>query len=854
MAPFDMNPFSRKKRVGGGLRRLRLEQLELRQMFAGLPYGAIEEDTAEFMLGRVAVTPIFLESNGVKDPNTENWTSANIQEVLNKINEGHQWWVDTLAALNTVHDLEFVIDPTYAQTPVQTDYEPISRISNDYSFWVSDFLTGAGYGGNIQTGIRAFNQDQREKLNADWSFTIFVVPSFNDVDGQFLSGGSFSRAFAFAGGLFQVIPATRPASTFAHETGHMFWARDEYTGGGSFFQRRGYYNTQNTNAADNTTPGFVQQPSIMASGGLLDTAYINHVSPASTLAMIGWQDSDNDGIFDVLDVPLKLTGSGYYDSASSTYKFNGSASVQTLPNLNTDGFRNDITINRVTDIEYRLDGGAWQSFSKPDVYVATLDLSIPVTSSATTIEIRARDAQSTVVSNVFNGRLARADATQVPGINGFVWIDSNKNNLRDVGEFGAAGWTVDVTGPNGEALNLRQKIEPDNYPDGQLASNFSSVVTLSAIGTDSDGRLGVFVDTANSTGNKNFRGFSKAAQSYLSTWTSSTRRLQINFSSPTSVVEIDAIGAAASSFGRLEVYNSAGQLLGRYTTSELSDGGVEKMRVARGTADIAYAIASGHTIGNVRLDNLQFGAETRTLTGVRGQYAFPSLPAGNYRVQVTSPTSNPISPSSGRLSATVAANTSTTDIDFGFDSNTSPWQNSLNRFDVNRSGEVSPLDALLVINELNARGSRSLVGSNLSTPPFVDVNGDSSVSPIDVLLVINFLNARANGEGEFQGAPPVESGQNGLGLASSGHSSGSGLGQSNSGLSGSGLTASGEAYTELFCFAVNQNADSEGENLSEISGFPAVFFGESEKERLKSEEDEERIVELIELLSLNHFV
>lgn len=821
-----MAPLNRKKRVAGRVRRLRLEQLELRQMFAGLPFGAIEEDTGEFMLGRVAVTPVFLESNGVRDANTENWTPANIQSVLGKINEGLQWWVDTLETLNTVHKLEFVVDPRYAETPVATDYEPISRISNDYVFWVQDFLVGAGYGSSIQSGIRAFNHDQRVKLNTDWSFTIFVVPSFNDVDGQFAPGGSFSRAFAFAGGLFQVIPATRPASTFAHETGHMFWARDEYSGGGSFFQRRGYYNTPNTNAADNTTPGFVQQPSIMAAGTLLDTAYANNVSAASTLAMIGWQDSDNDGIFDVLDVPLRLTGSGFYDSVTSTYKFSGSATVQTLPNLNGDGFKNDITINRVTDIEYRLDGGPWQSFSKPNVYVASLDLSIPVTSNTTTIEIRARDAQSTVVSNTFSGRLSRADSTQVPGINGYVWVDTNKNGFRDAGEFGTAGWTVSVQGPNGEALNLRRTVEPDNFPDGQLANNFSTAVTLFATGSDSDGRVGVFTDTTNSTGTKNFRGFSRASQSYLPTWTASSRRLQINFSAPTSVVEIDAIGAATSSFGRLEVYSASGQLLGRYTTAELSLGAVEKMRIARGTADIAYAIASGNTIGSVRLDNLRFGAETETVTGARGQYAFPSLPPGNYRVQVTS-TTTPINPVGGRQNATVVANTATSDIDFGYSSNTSPWQNSANQFDVNASGEVSPIDALLVINDLNIRRSRALAGTNFTPPPFIDVNGDGSLSPIDALLVINFLNARArgsgSGEGEGEGAmsPPVKgygdqfSGEGESDLPENGEPNtgliGSGL--IGSGLIGSGLIGSGEAfaaYTENVCFAVDFNLNTKG--------------------------------------------
>ncbi len=823
-----MGTFDRSKRTARSLRRLRLEQLELRQMFAVLPYGAIEEDTGEFMLGRVAVTPVFLESNGQIDPSTENWTTAHINEVLQNIQAGMQWWEDTLATFNSVHTLEFVIDPTYAQTPVPTKYEPISRVSNDYSLWVQEFLSGAGYGTSIQSGIRAFNHDQRVKLDTDWSFTIFVVPSVNDADQQFAAGGSFSRAFAFAGGLFEVVPSTRPASTFAHETGHMFWARDEYAGGGSFFQRRGYYNTQNTNAADNSTPGFTQQPSIMASGGLLETAYVNRVSAPTTLAQVGWQDSDNDGIFDVLDVPLKLTGSGYYDSATSAYKFSGSASVQTLPNLNTDGFKNDITINRVREIQYRLDGGAWQTFSSPNVYVATLDLSIPVISNTTTIEIRAIDTQSTVVSNVFTGRLSRADATQVPGINGFVWVDTNKNGLRDAAEYGVAGWTVSVLGPNGEALNLRQRIEPDNYADGQLASNFSNVVTLSAIGSDSDGRVGAFVDTANSTGSKNFRGFSKAAQSYLSTWTASSRRLQINFSSPTSVVEIDAIGAAASSFGRLEVYSSTGQLLGRYTTSELADRAVEKMRIARGTADIAYAIASGHTIGNVRLDNLRFGAETETKTGDRGQYAFPSLPAGNYRVQVTSPTSSPISPSSGRQNVTVVANTAAADVDFGFVSNTSQWQNPVLRYDVNNDTEVSPIDALLIINDLNLIGSRSLAGTNFSTPPYVDVNGDGNVSPIDVLLIINFLNDRSAGEGEM--APPPNPGSSSFGFS-----------QSATGSDGGGASIAageGEAFTENYCFAVQPGAVN----------WQDLYENSAEEE---SEEDE--IAEIIELLVRNQF-
>jgi hypothetical protein len=57
--------------------------------------------------------------------------------------------------------------------------------------------------------------------------------------------------------------------------------------------------------------------------------------------------------------------------------------------------------------------------------------------------------------------------------------------------------------------------------------------------------------------------------------------------------------------------------------------------------------------------------------------------------------------------------------------------------DVNNDGHVTPLDALLVINELSQGGVASVVQSTR-----LDVSGDNSVSPLDALLVINELNAR----------------------------------------------------------------------------------------------------------------
>src|SRR2546421_462790 len=65
-----------------------------------------------------------------------------------------------------------------------------------------------------------------------------------------------------------------------------------------------------------------------------------------------------------------------------------------------------------------------------------------------------------------------------------------------------------------------------------------------------------------------------------------------------------------------------------------------------------------------------------------------------------------------------------------------PQTNLVNPLDVNRDGSVSSIDALLVINQLNA-GSQQSHAAAVSATPFLDVNGDKNVSSIDALLVIN---------------------------------------------------------------------------------------------------------------------
>ena len=80
----------------------------------------------------------------------------------------------------------------------------------------------------------------------------------------------------------------------------------------------------------------------------------------------------------------------------------------------------------------------------------------------------------------------------------------------------------------------------------------------------------------------------------------------------------------------------------------------------------------------------------------------------------------------------------------------SNWQNTAIVEDVSQDGQIAPLDALLVINELsNPVYSDPVTGElpdEVSPPmggdvvtPLLDVNGDGFVSPLDALLVINQL-------------------------------------------------------------------------------------------------------------------
>ncbi len=83
-----------------------------------------------------------------------------------------------------------------------------------------------------------------------------------------------------------------------------------------------------------------------------------------------------------------------------------------------------------------------------------------------------------------------------------------------------------------------------------------------------------------------------------------------------------------------------------------------------------------------------------------------------------------------------------------------PWQNKVNRFDVDGDLTLSPLDVLVLVNLINANSfPNGQLPARGSTQPdgFFDPDGDNSLGPLDVLTLINEINrgsGAAGSEGE----------------------------------------------------------------------------------------------------------
>ncbi len=308
-----------------------------------------------FLAGRVAVQLIFVESDGSKEPSTKNWTDAQMTLASNQVATALEWWRTHLPNARVEFDLTNRIAPS--------GYEPIEHDLNTEGQWIGDTFRNMGFtASNYFEQAYSSDDSLRRARRADWATTIFIVNSTGKANGRFADG---HFAYAYVGGPFLVITsdagpygANQLTPVVAHEFGHIFGALDQYAAAGTACtQQSGYLAVPSSNSqANNCGSRFIcimLEPLAAYPAGAIDS---------SALGQVGYRDSDGDGTPDPIDT--KPTANVLINQPIHSGRPIVTATATDQPFPSPAG--QSVTINTITRIEYRADGGQWLALPPTD--------------------------------------------------------------------------------------------------------------------------------------------------------------------------------------------------------------------------------------------------------------------------------------------------------------------------------------------------------------------------------------------------------------------------------------------------------------------------------------------------------
>jgi len=306
----------------------------------------IETDVCEYAMGNVKVAVIFVESNGSIDPESEDWTAPRQATVLSEIQDALSWW----ESLEANASLNLSIEVIGSRN---TSYEPITHVSSDDELWIGEIMADMGFTeGIFLQQVMSFNHWLRQQHGTDWAYTIFVVDSLNDADGCFADPPTCAYSYMTASCIVMTYDndgygIAKMNNVTAHETGHMFYATDEYKNPGE-------------------TSGYLNATEVDDSGCLMDDNTL--VLSSGTELQIGWRDADSDGIMDILDTEPNTYLIPYEPDPTyeTTPSYMGYAVVVPYPNENPNGFGRDVTLNTISGVHYRIDNGTWENATAAD--------------------------------------------------------------------------------------------------------------------------------------------------------------------------------------------------------------------------------------------------------------------------------------------------------------------------------------------------------------------------------------------------------------------------------------------------------------------------------------------------------
>lgn len=200
--------------------------------FRGEKYGFLSPGNSDSMTGTVACCLFFVESDGSINSDQYTWTQAAFDFTYNQCLTGLSWW----ASAAQIRGISLSFTLYYYESP-DTDqgYEPIVHSSSDDGLWINAIMSNLGYTtGSKFTRVEAFNTDLKNQAGTDWAYSAFIAynPTGEGASDRFTDerfayaylGGPYTQ-FLYKNNGWSVNDIWR---TLTHESGHIFWACDEY--------------------------------------------------------------------------------------------------------------------------------------------------------------------------------------------------------------------------------------------------------------------------------------------------------------------------------------------------------------------------------------------------------------------------------------------------------------------------------------------------------------------------------------------------------------------------------------------------------------------------------------------------
>ncbi|GJM21290.1 MAG: hypothetical protein DHS20C15_12050 [Planctomycetota bacterium] len=231
--------------------------------------------------------------------------------------------------------------------------------------------------------LRAYANSLRAAVGSDWA----IVAQCDK---------NFAGASALNLGPRTILTPLNNVGVIRHEFCHLFGSLDQYSSGSPAASLAGYLGVSNSNAQRNDGLGFF--------GGQGEGRVDIMTSPSSvefrpsTRGQLGWRDSDGDGLLDPRDThpDTRLDA-----PASNPLQISGYVVDQALPILHHNELFGSVTLNTVSALEQRVDGGPWLPVSAADGAFDSRDESFsfelpPLTTGKHLLELRATNSVGNV--------------------------------------------------------------------------------------------------------------------------------------------------------------------------------------------------------------------------------------------------------------------------------------------------------------------------------------------------------------------------------------------------------------------------------------------------------------------------